>query len=135
MSLSKAIRTAYDSALSGNLSLNGQVLPVFDAMALPEVQPPYVILSSQTAVQRPVKGCKIYRATMLIDIVTKSMNRSDAETVESQIEPLIETQELTVNGYQLADTNRGSDTDLVSKAETGYITRKLIRYEHNLTKL
>jgi len=56
MLVSKAIRTAYYSALSGNVTHNANIVPVYDVYAVPEnVDMPYILLSTQVAVQFIIK--------------------------------------------------------------------------------
>lgn len=73
MEISKAIRTGYFSVLDGNITHNGDVVPVYDAFAVPEdVTYPYILLSTQNNIQRIIKRCKVYDSSILIDIVTGS---------------------------------------------------------------
>lgn len=144
MELSKAIRTAYYTALNGNVTFNSNVVPVFDAFAIPDgVTYPYILLSSQTSVQGNLKRCKRYSASILIDIVTGSadpIGRSDAEDIAEQIEDIVNPDSfadlnLNVNGYDIGNTSRAGDSDLSDKNGIYYIFRKLITYDHIVTKL
>jgi len=77
MELSKAVRTAYFTALDGNVTFNALPVPVFDAYALPDgVSYPYILLSSQTSNQLTIKRCKRYNTSVLVDIVTSVLNTS-----------------------------------------------------------
>src|SRR5690606_1682288 len=102
--LSKAVRTGYYTALSGVISA-----PVFDAFALPNsVDYPYVLISSQTSVQRSIKRCKVYDLSIVIDIVTGSPNvigMSQAEDIAEEIENIINPDtfqdiDIRANGYK-----------------------------------
>lgn len=144
MELSKAIRTAYFTALDGNILFESKVVPVFDAFALPEGIPyPYILLSSQTSVQGNLKRCKRYNASILIDIVTGStdpIGRSDAEDISEQIEDIINPDSfadlnVNANGYDIGNTSRAGDNDLSDKNGVYYIFRKLITYDHIITKI
>lgn len=144
MELSKAIRTAYYTALNGNVTFNSNSVPVFDAYAIPDgVTYPYILLSSQTSVQGNLKRCKRYSASILIDIVTGSsdpIGRSDAEDIAEQIEDIVNPDSfadlnLNVNGYDIGNTSRAGDSDLSDKNGIYYIFRKLITYDHIVTKL
>lgn len=139
MELSLAIRIGYTDALDGFISA-----PVFDAMALPENTPyPYVLLSSQTEMQRDVDGCKVYDATVLIDIVTGSeepIGRESAEEIAGEIEDIINPDDgididITSNGYRVAGTKREQGFDTSARNGNYYIFRKLIRYRHIVHKL
>lgn len=144
MELSKAIRTGYFNALDGNVTFNSNVVPVFDAFAIPEgVSYPYILLSSQTSTQGNLKRCKRYNASILIDIVTGSsdpIGRSDAEDIAEQIEDIInpdsfEDLNININGYDIGNTSRAGDNDLSDKNGIYYIFRKLITYDHIITKI
>lgn len=144
MELSKAIRTGYFNALDGNLTFNSIVVPVFDAYAVPDgVSYPYILLSSQTSTQGNLKRCKRYNASILIDIVTGStdpIGRSDAEDISEQIEDIInpdsfEDLNININGYDIGNTSRSGDNDLSDKNGIYYIFRKLITYDHIITKI
>jgi len=144
MELSKAIRTAYFTALNGNVIFNSNVVPVFDAYAIPDgVTYPYVLLSSQTSNQLSIKRCKRYNASILIDIVTGStdpIGRSDAEDIAEQIENIVNPDtfidpDLSAYGYQLGNTTREGDNDLSDKNNIYYIYRKLLTYSFLAVKL
>src|SRR6187431_877171 len=124
MELSKAIRTAYFTALDGQITFNSNVVPVFDAYAIPDgVTYPYILLSSQTSNQLNIKRKKRYNASILIDIVTGStdpIGRSDAEDIAEQVDLIINPNsfidiDLSQYGYQLGNTNRDNDNDLTDK--------------------
>lgn len=144
MELSKAIRTGYFTALNGNVTFNSNIVPVFDAFAIPEgVSYPYILLSSQRSTQGNLKRCKRYNASILIDIVTGSsdpIGRSDAEDIAEQIEDIInpdsfEDLNININGYDIGNTSRAGDNDLSDKNGIYYIFRKLITYDHIITKI
>lgn len=139
MELSKAIRTGYFQALSGI------GYPIFDAYAVPDidVHPPYVLLSTQTSVQEGIKRCKAYDASITIDIVTEStdtIGRSLSEDISELIENIINPDtfqdiDLSPYGYSVIDTTRGNDRSIETKTDNSYIYRKLITYNHLITKL
>lgn len=144
MELSKAVRTGYFQALNGNVSLNGNNVPIFDVYALPEdVSYPYILLSTQVSNQLNIKRCKRYNASILIDIVTGNVNpigREDAEDISEQIENIVNPDTYTdlninLNGYQLGNTIRQQDTDASLMNGQYYIYRKLITYQHLIVKL
>lgn len=144
MELSKAIRTAYYTALNGQITFNGDVIPVFDAYAVPEgIKYHYILLSSQTSNQLRIKRCKRYNASILIDIVTGStdpIGRSDAEDIAEQIDNIVSPDtfkdlDLSAYDYQICDTYRDNDTDLSDKNNIYYVFRKLLTYNHIVVEL
>ena len=139
MELSEAIRTGYFDNLQGAVSAPG-----FDAFALPEGTPyPYWLVSSQTEVQREVTDGKVYDATVLIDIVTGSMDpigRDQAEGIADEIEAIINPDngndiDISAYGYEIGDTNREQGFDGFARSGSFYIFRKLIRYRHIIHKI
>ena len=144
MELSKAVRSAYFTALDGQIVFDSKIVPIFDAYALSDgVSYPYILLSSQTSNQLKIKRCKRYNASILIDIVTGStdpIGRSDAEDIAELIDNIInpdtfEDIDLNAYGYQLCNTNRDSDTDLTDKNNLYYVYRKLLTYNFLIIKL
>lgn len=143
MELSKAVRTGYFSALDGNVFIEGSAVKLFDTYATPqdETEYPYIILSTQVDNQRQQKHCKIYSASILLDIVTASRHtfgREQAEDISEQIEniinPLGQNLDITANGYTIGDTIRGEAFEFNDRSSVFYIYRKLIRYNHLISK-
>lgn len=144
MELSKAVRSAYFTALNGNITFNSNVVPVFDAYALPDgVSYPYILLSSQTSNQLQIKRCKRYNASILIDIVTGStdpIGRSDAEDIAEQVDLILNPDsfvdiDLSAYNFQLGNTICDGDNDLTDKNGLYYIYRKLMTYSFLIVKL
>ena len=144
MELSKAVRTVYYNALSGNVYFDSKLVPIFDAYAIPDgVMYPYILLSSQTSNQLSIKRCKRYNASILIDIVTGStdpIGRSNAEDIAEQIENIVNPDtfidpDLSTYGYQLGNTTREGDNDISDKNNIYYVYRKLLTYSFLAVKL
>jgi len=144
MELNKAIRTKYFELLNGQVSFNSQIVPVFDAYAVPDgVSYPYILLSSQTSNQLQIKRCKRYNSYILIDIVTGStdpIGRSDSEDIAEQVENIVNPDSfidpnLIAYGYQLGNTFLEVSTDLTDKNNIYYIYRKLLTYGFLAVKL
>ena len=144
MELSKAVRSAYYTALDGQITFDSNVVPVFDAYAVPDdVKYPYILLSSQTSTQLTIKRCKRYNASILIDIVTGStdlIGREYTEDIAEQIDSIInpdtfEDIDLSEYGYQLGNTTRDGDNDLTDKNGLYYIYRKLLTYNFLIIKI
>lgn len=145
MEINKAIRTAYFTALNGNvLDKESNAISFYDAFAIPnDATYPYVVLSSQTATQVSLKRCKKYNTTMVVDIVTGStdpIGRSESEDIAEQITDIITPDnfkdlDLTALGYQLGNTEIESDNYINSKNDVYYIFRKIITFKHLTIKL
>lgn len=139
MELSLAVRIGCFEATDGVISA-----PVFDAFALPEnTTYPYLLISSQTSVQRNVDGCKVYDATTLFDIVTGSQDpigREQSELIAAEVESIINPDDgyqinIERHGYRIANTVREQDFDSSARNGIFYIYRKLLRYRHLIHKL
>lgn len=139
MELSKAVRTGYYQALSGNISA-----PVYDAFAIPErPQYPYVLISSQTSVQRTIKRCKAYDVSITLDIVTGSTDQigmEQAEDIAEEIENIVNPDtfvdiDISGNGYRIGNTVRLGDSHLTGRNKLYYIYRKILNYSHIVSKL
>lgn len=138
MELNKAIRIGYANALSGISA------PIYDAYAIPEqASYPYVLIGSQTNVQRVVKRNKTFDATVVIDIVTGSINtigRGQSEDIAEEIESIITPDTFTdinieVNGYKIGDTLKINDNYITSKNDVYYVYRKILTFKHIISKL
>lgn len=139
MELSKAVRTGYYQALEGVISA-----PVYDAFAIPEQpQYPYVLISSQTSVQRTIKRCKAYDITIVIDIVTGSQSQigmAQAEDIAEEIEDIVNPDtyvdlDITANGYKIGNTFRVGDNNLTARNDLYYVYRKILTYGHIVSKI
>lgn len=139
MELSKAVRTGYYQALNGVISA-----PVYDAFAVPEQpQYPYVLISSQTSVQRTIKRCKAYDITIVIDIVTGSQSQigmSQAEDIAEEIENIVNPDtyvdlDITAYGYKIGNTFRVGDNNLTARNDLYYVYRKIITMAHIVSKI
>ena len=129
------------------LNKNNDYLGHFHAvMVAPDdinINPPYVLLSTQTSVQEGIKRCKAYDVSITVDIVTESsstMGRSLSEDISELIEDIINPDtfqdiDLSPYGYSVVDTTRGNDRSIETKTKNTYLYRKLITYNHLITKL
>ena len=139
MELNKAIRTGYFTALKNVISA-----PIYDAFAIPEqVNYPYVLISSQTNLPRIVKRCKVYDATVTVDIVTASKDpkgKAESENIAEEIEDIITPNTYTdINieayGYKIGDTIKINDNYINQKNDVYYVVRKIITFKHIISKL
>lgn len=139
MELSKAVRTGYYEALNEVISA-----PVYDAFAIPEQpQYPYVLISSQSSVQRTIKRCKAYDVQITLDIVTGSTDQigmSQAEDIAEEIGDIINPDDfvdidITANGYRIGNTFRTADGQLTSRNDLYYVYRKILVYSHIVSKI
>lgn len=124
-------------ALSGNIGA-----AVYDGFAPENVSYPYVIISSQTSVQRWIKRARVYDVQITLDIVTGSQSvqgMSQAEGIAEAINDIIlpsdyKDIDITANGFKIGDTRRASDNHITSRNELFYVYRKLMTYELIVTE-
>jgi len=144
MELSEAVRIGYRDALVNNLTINGNVVSVYNNFAIPEnAETPYVIISTFTANQRFTDTCKVIDCTQLVDVVTSFTNptgQGQAENIANQIENIINPDtktriDITDYGYAIGNTyGIGSDQNYL-KSNDRYIYRILKRYRHIVEKI
>jgi hypothetical protein len=144
MNISTAIRIGYFQAINGNVIVDGQPVPVYDAYAIPEdAQYPYILLSTQNEVERQAKWARQYYATKLIDIVTgflEPTGRRQSEDIADQIEPMVNPItgpqiDITANGFRIGDTERQFSENLEDRNNVYYVYRKLLRYRLLVEKI
>jgi len=125
-----AIRTAYMTALSGNVSLNNAVVPVYDRVPN-TAKEPYIRVSEQTGVDFSSKSCPGQETTILFDVVTRfpqGGGKRDADIISNQVMQIViggaypETNDFKVYHVQLDNVNT-----LEESGDTNYTVRKLIR--------
>lgn len=134
------VRRGYFQKLSGAVTNNGNPVPVYDTFAVNEAAYPYIILSTQTAVDDSVKRCQGQEVTMLLDVVTGFIGAPDRVPIDNicnQVYQLINT--VDGSGWidvgpdlQIISTRLLSDTTLEAQNDTWKIVRRLIRFGHKI---
>lgn len=130
----EGLRMVYLDLLDGAIFENGQIVPVFDGYAPDNVVEPYIILADISVSQRPESYCEMYRATTMVDVVTKfdfpegagKANRI-AEQVDSiirppgvvQIEGVASTVLINSRMFNLKDGQK-------------YVYRRILTYNHEI---
>lgn len=125
------LRTAYFSALNGNLTLNGQNVSVYNDVP-EDATYPYVILSSQDSASfLNTKACDNTEDYVLIDIVTgfvKGGGNKDADLIASQVLNIVPS--IQLEEFQNVKTTKVSDATLQEVTSSHKIFRRLIRFRH-----
>lgn len=130
------LRTAYYSALNGNITINGRVVPVYDGAPSNAVYP-YILLSTQDSSEGI--GCRNATATedtILIDIVTgfqgNSGGKKQGDQIADQVLQIVHP-DLELSGdFQNLGTTLESSTTLTELSGSDKIFRKLLRFRHNI---
>jgi len=132
-------RKGYFQRLNGAVTYNGNPVPVYDTFAVNEAEYPYIILSTQTAVDDSVKRCQAQEVTMLLDVVTGFIGAPDRQPLDdicNQIYQLINPADgnfIDVGpDLNIISTRLLSDTTLEAQNDVWKIVRRLIRFGHRL---
>lgn len=134
------VRRGYFQKLNGAVTHNSQPVPVYDTFAVNEAAYPYIILSTQTAVDDSVKRCQGQEVTMLLDVVTGFIGAPDrvpldniCDQIYELINPVDGTNWISVGpDLRVISTRLLSDTTLESQNDTWKIVRRLIRFGHKI---
>lgn len=134
------VRRGYYQKLNGQILIDGQPIPVYDAMAPNKAIYPYIIFSTQTSVDDSVKRCQGQEVTMLIDVVTGyngAVQRAPLDSICNQIYQLINT--VDAIGFidvgpslQIIQTRLLSDTTVEAQNDVWKILRRLLRFGHKV---
>lgn len=134
-----AVRKGYYQRLNGNVMLNDAPVAIFDTFATNDAPYPYIILSTQTAVDDSAKRAQAQEVTMLLDVVTGfvgAVQRIPVDTICNQIFQLINP----VNGdfidagpdLQVISTRLLLDTTMEGQNDVWMIVRRLLRFGHKI---
>lgn len=133
------VRKGYYDKLNGTVLLNSVAVSVYDTMAPNEASYPYIILSTQTAVDDSVKRCQGQEVTMLLDIVTGftgAVSRVPIDTISNQIFQLINPANMdfinTGPDLRVISTRLLSDTTMAGQNDVYKTLRRLIRFGHKI---
>lgn len=133
------LRTAYFSLLSGTITSNGSIVPVFDTVP-PKQDYPFIVLSTQNETENTAKGCNGFDANILVDIVTgfeggfggKKQSDEIAQQIYNSVMNVRHT--LALPDFWCVDTNLVNSNTLEEDNDSYYIVRRLINFRHILTE-
>ena len=134
MDLSLAIKTAYFQVLNGNIGC-----PVYDAFSIPPtVTYPYVIIASIDVREIFEAGCKMWRADVLLDVVTGFSSQTGMNAawnigglIEDIINPASRANiDLTSDGYTCIMTRLAGSLPDSYRTNNYWIYRNLRTYSH-----
>lgn len=138
------IRKAYFDLLDGNLTLNGDPVPVYDEMNEDYEGEAYVILGTQIDTDRSNKHSFHAEHTMTIDIVTRfltSARKYPSEVIAEQILGLVLPTPATTGlaspaGLQITAVRLGDSQSVpVEQFDQWKVVRKIMRFEHTCVQL
>jgi len=135
MTIETAIGNAYFKALSPEIGY-----PVYRAFAVPESASfPYVIISTIDVNQVIPSGCKKWRVSVTLDIVTgfaSPTGNTQANTIANLIENIINPDSMLDISielpYTIGDTRNTLSKPLENKSDNYWIYRNLRTYQHTV---
>ena len=127
--------------LDGNITFNGNDVPVYTDDVPTEVTEPYILLRAEGETTVKNNSGFFVNAVIITEIVTSyavSVNRGDVDTINSQITELVfptpNTYGInTLTNHQVTDIQLQSSTYLLEDADKKYYS-KISRYEHFLNQ-
>lgn len=134
MDISLAIKSGYFQALSPEIGI-----PVYDAFAVPPgAVYPYVVISEITASERLPNGCKIYNATVTLDVVTgfsapTGMNEAwnISEDITNIVNPM-DLQDLDIDGdgWRIGETRLVGSNPIQLRTDNYWLYRSILTFSH-----
>lgn len=134
MDISLAIKTGYFQALNPEIGVS-----IYDAFSVPESATyPYVIISDISVQERIPNGCKIYNATVTLDVVTgfnspTGMNEAwnISEDITSIVNPMnFQDLDIEGNGWVIGETRLVGSNPIQLRTNNYWIYRSLLTFSH-----
>jgi hypothetical protein len=134
MDISLALKTGYFQALTHEIGI-----PIYDAFAIPATAVyPYVIISNISVSERIPNGCKIYNATVTLDIVTgfssptgMSSAWNISELITDIINPMnLQDLDIEGNGWVIGETRLSGSNPIQLRTGNYWIYRNLLVFNH-----
>lgn len=134
MDISLAIKTGYFQALNPEIGVS-----IYDAFAVPESATyPYVIISEISVQERIPNGCKIYNATVTLDVVTgfsspTGMNQAwnITEDIVEIVNPMnLQDLDIEGNGWVIGETRLVGSNPIQLKTNNYWIYRNILVFSH-----
>ena len=133
MDISLALKTAYFQALNPEIGV-----PIYDAFSVPEsASYPYVIISDISVQERIPNGCKIYNATVTLDVVTgfsspTGMNTAwnISEDITDIVNPMDMEDLVPGNGWNIGETRLVGSNPLQLRTGAYWIYRNVLVFSH-----
>lgn len=135
----KYLIPAYYSALNGNITINGSILPVYDGMAAPNADSSFIMIGERTSSQIDAKCGFTSECFVLIDVVLKGYGYGykDSEEAADQILQRINSNlnPTPTSSFQVVTTSVQSINNLSSINSSDNVFRTLIRFRNVVTQI
>lgn len=133
----KPVRTGYFKALNGLVMSNGSPVKIYPKQAPNDASYPFIVISSQTAVDDSTKNQQGQQVTVLLDIITGfqgAVNDDIANSITDQIYQIINPKNrdfIEMPPYlKILSTSLLLDTDMQEQNGNYKIYRRLLRFGH-----
>lgn len=130
----KYLIPAYYTALSGQITVGGTILPVYDGMAAPNADSSYIMIGERTSSQLNAKCSFTSECFVLIDIVLKGYGYGfkDSEEAADQILQRINSNlnPTPTSTFQVVTTSVQSINNLSGLNDADNVFRTLIRFRN-----
>ncbi len=136
----RVFRRAIFDALDGNVTYNGNVVPVYDEFASDNAPNLFIVLGNQYADDRRNFAKFVTGSVIVIDIVhhqnramTKDVVDDVAESIKGILMPSISGTGLTLEaGFSVNNLYRETSSYLSEQNNTKWVLRKIERYRANI---
>lgn len=134
MDISLALQSGYFQALNPEISI-----PIYNAFAVPESAVyPYVIISDISVSERIPNGCKIYNATVTLDVVTGFLSptgSSQAFNISKSITDIVNPmnlQDLNIESmdWAIGETRLVGSNPVQLRTGNYWIYRNVLQFSH-----
>ena len=134
MDISLALKTGYFYALNPEIGI-----PIYDAFAVKtDATYPYVIISDISVQERIPNGCKIYNATVTLDVVTgfsSPTGMNEAWNISEDITAIINPMsfaDLNIegNGWAIGETRLVGSNPIQLRTGNYWIYRNILVFSH-----
>ncbi len=135
----KYLIPAYYTALNGQITVNGTVLPVYDGMVPPNGPLSYILIGERRSSQQQAKCGFLTECFVLIDIVLKGSGYGfkQVEDAADQVLAIINSNDnvTPTSGIQVVTTSVQSINNLSSLNSTDQVFRQLIRFRNVVSQI
>lgn len=135
----KYLIPAYYTALSGQIVVGGNILPVYDGMAAPNADSSFIMIGERTSSQIDAKCGFTSECFVLIDIVLKGYGYGfkDSEEAADQVLQRINSDlnPSPTSSFQVITTSVQSINNLSSINSSDNVFRTLIRFRNIVTQI
>lgn len=134
------LRQAYWQRLHKQIVLNGVQIPFYDVVPKTPTYPYIVVRQQNKTVESGKRGCEVYQAFIMLEIVTsyesQKGGRKDADTIAEQMFDLLDEDFPSPAGMYFDSTYEDSDFDQGREiTQEGTTNRRFIQFRNTVSIL